>query len=126
PRIGFAYQVSRSQDRQTVLRGGFGLFYDLASSEAGNLAFNTRYPFGISISMSGGTFPLSPAAAAPPAISVAGIASSGLWAFAPNLKLPYTLQWNLALEQSLGSRQTLTASYVGSEGRRLIQTAEKV
>ena len=36
PRIGLAYQVSESQRWQTVLRGGFGVFYDLASSEAGN------------------------------------------------------------------------------------------
>ena len=36
PRIGLAYQVSESQSWQTVLRGGFGVFYDLASSEAGN------------------------------------------------------------------------------------------
>ena len=37
PRIGLAYQVSESQGWQTVFRGGFGVFYDLASSEAGNV-----------------------------------------------------------------------------------------
>ena len=37
PRIGLAYQVSQNPQWQTVLRGGFGVFYDLATSEAGNL-----------------------------------------------------------------------------------------
>jgi outer membrane receptor protein involved in Fe transport len=36
PRIGLAYQVSESQRWQTVVRGGFGIFYDLATAEAGN------------------------------------------------------------------------------------------
>ena len=37
--------------------------------------------------------------------------------------MPYTLQWNLALEQGLGREQSLSASYVGAKGQRLIQTA---
>ena len=40
--IGLAYQVSESQRWQTVLRGGVGVFYDLASSEAG-----TGFPLGL-------------------------------------------------------------------------------
>jgi len=42
-------------------------------------------------------------------------------AFDPNLKVPYTLQWNGAIEQSLGRDQVITLSYVGSSGRRLVQ-----
>jgi hypothetical protein len=40
--------------------------------------------------------------------------------FDPELKLPYTLQWNAAWEQSLGRDQSLTATYVGNAGRRLL------
>jgi hypothetical protein len=131
PRIGLAYQVSESQRWQTVLRGGFGIFYDLASSEAGNgvnSLFN--YPFGSEVSVFGipfggtATFPLSPANAAPGPI-VPPNASNGqiLFAVDPHLELPYTLQWNVALEQGLGKQQTLSVSYVGAAGRRLIQTA---
>jgi hypothetical protein len=36
----------------------------------------------------------------------------------PNLRLPYTLQWNAAIERELGTKQTLTATYVGSDGAR--------
>ena len=47
PRIGLAYQVSDSQRWQTVLRGGFGVFYDLATSEAGNHVGLIQLPFRI-------------------------------------------------------------------------------
>jgi len=46
-----------------------------------------------------------------------------LFAFNPNLKLPYTLEWNVSLEQELGRQQTISASYVGASGRRLLETA---
>jgi hypothetical protein len=124
PRLGVAYQLSQSQRWQRVLRGGFGVFYDLASSELGNLIGAGRYPFG-GLTLTGGTFPFDPAIIAPPPI-VSPSASNGatLYAFDPHLQLPYTLEWNVALEQALGNQQTLSASYVGANGRRLIQTAD--
>jgi carboxypeptidase family protein/TonB-dependent receptor-like protein len=123
PRVGLAYQVSQNQRWETVLRGGFGVFYDLATSQVGN-AFTTGYPFkGFGFSF-GGTFPLSPALAAAPPITLASLNSgdSTLFAFDPNLKLPYTLEWNFSLEQALGKEQVVSASYVGATGRRLIQS----
>lgn len=41
----------------------------------------------------------------------------------PDLKEPYTWEWNLALEQQLGTAQALSFTYVGAAGRRLLQTA---
>lgn len=124
PRIGLAYKVSHNPNRQTVLRGGFGGFYDLATSEAGNLLSIDNYPFGAFIALFPGAFPLSAAAAEPPPIVPPNGANGGfLYAFDPNLKAPHALQYNIAVEQSLGQQQTITASYVGSVGRRLLQTA---
>jgi hypothetical protein len=123
PRIGLAYQLSRSQEWQAVLRGGFGVFYDLVSSEVGNQIGSLPYPFGASRFTFGGSFPLDSATAAPPPISAASLSSGGLYSFDPNLRLPYSLEWNVALEQSIGSQQTISATYVGSSGRRLLQTA---
>src|SRR5260370_22394792 len=37
PRLGMAYQLTQNQKWGTVLRGGFWVFFDLISSEAGNL-----------------------------------------------------------------------------------------
>jgi hypothetical protein len=45
PRIGGAYQLFASPDWGTVVRGGFGVFYDLATAEVGNLILQSGYPF---------------------------------------------------------------------------------
>jgi hypothetical protein len=123
PRLGLAYQVSQNPQWQMVLRGGFGVFYDLATSEAGNTAESLYYPFG-SLTFPGGNFPFTASAANPAPIAPPDASNGGgFYGFDPNLRLPYTLQWNVAIEQALGRQQSLTASYVGSAGRRLLQTA---
>jgi hypothetical protein len=123
PRVGIAYQIHQNPNWQTVLRTGAGVFYDLASSEVGNVVNTGYYPFGASAFV-GGAFPLDSTEAAPPAIQPPNATNSGtLYAFDPHLQLPYTIEWNAALEQTLGAQQTLSASYVGSAGRRLLQTA---
>jgi len=124
PRVGVAYQIVPSQNWQSVVRGGFGAFYDLATSEVGNAVQFGVYPFGATKNLFGASFPLDPVSAQPPPVTSASLSSSTLLAFDPNLKLPYTLQWNVALEQGLGEQQTIAASYVGSAGKRLMQTAD--
>ncbi|MGB7603294.1 MAG: TonB-dependent receptor [Candidatus Sulfotelmatobacter sp.] len=124
PRLGLAYQVSQNPNRQTVFRGGVGVFYDLATSEAGNVLTYSAYPFGGYGAVFPPAFPLSPTAAAPPPIVPPSPTNPGyLYAFDPHLKAPRTFQWNVALEQSFGKQQTVTASYIGCVGRRLLQTA---
>jgi hypothetical protein len=124
PRLGLAYQLVRSQNWQTVLRGGFGVFYDLASSEVGNSIAGGQYPFGALATTLGGTFPLNASTAAPPNIMVPSASNyETLYAFDPHLELPYTLEWNVALEQAMGNDQTLSLSYIGASGKRLLQTA---
>jgi hypothetical protein len=125
PRIGIAYQLSQNREWQTIVRGGIGIFYDLASSEFGNSIYFYAYPFGgnnlfYGPPLGNTIFPLTQATAAPPSISSVNPELAGV---DPNLKLPYTLQWNCAVEQGLGKEQTLSASYIGSSGRRLLQTA---
>jgi len=123
PRLGLAYQLSQNQAWQTIVRGGVGIFYDLATSEAGNAAEPGLYPFGAA-AYGGGTFPLTPAAAAPPPITPPTATNPGeVFAVDPHLRLPYTIEWNVALEQALGKEQGISASYVGASGRRLLQTA---
>ena len=39
----------------------------------------------------------------------------------PHLKLPRTYQWNVALEQSIGNNQSISATYVGAIGRQLLR-----
>jgi len=123
PRFGLIYQVFPARDWQTVARGGIGVFYDLASSQIGSALVNAGYPFSAS-NYEFGNYPLPPPDAAPPAITAGSLSNccGALVAFDPHLRLPYTLQWNVAVEQGLGQQQVVTASYIGSAGRRLLQT----
>ena len=65
-------------------------------------------------------FPLSPQDAAPPIPSV-NLPVSTILVADPHLKLPRSYQWNVALEQALGSSQSLSLTYVGAVGRDLLR-----
>jgi Ca-activated chloride channel homolog len=92
PRFGFAYEFVPD----TVFRGGLAVLYDLGQQRSGE-AFADSVPF-----VSG---------AGAPAI-----------VFDPQLRLPYTFNWHVSLERSFSANQTITASYVGTAGRRLLHT----
>ncbi|MGH8700135.1 MAG: TonB-dependent receptor domain-containing protein [Burkholderiales bacterium] len=64
PRIGLAYQLSRRRGRETVLRGGFGIFYDLGTSSAGTLTASGVFPYGATRFLASVAYPLSSALAA--------------------------------------------------------------
>jgi hypothetical protein len=117
PRIGLAYQLRQQPGSESVLRGGFGVFYDLGNGSVAN-AFGVSYPYFVRKVLSNVPFPLDAANAALPSLAppfnVAG-------AIDPDIKIPYTFQWNVSLEQSLGSNQTVSASYVAAVGRRLLR-----
>ncbi|MEI9979998.1 MAG: TonB-dependent receptor [Edaphobacter sp.] len=124
PRFGFAYQIHQQPGYQTVLRAGSGVFYD-----TGNTQGSSGYFFGVGItsrtSFAGSSFPLTQAQlSSVPAPSAAEPYSSQVIGFDPHLKLPYTWQWNVSLEQELGESQSLTLSYVASAGRRLLLEKE--
>ncbi|HYH00895.1 MAG TPA: carboxypeptidase regulatory-like domain-containing protein [Terriglobales bacterium] len=126
PRVGAAYQLNQDSGRETVLRGGFGVFYDLGSGQSLN-GFTSTYPFSSLKNITTRTaFPLSAELSASnplPQQPWTPTTMSNFFLVDSNLKLPYTLQWNVAVEQSLGNEQTISVSYVGSAGRKLLTRA---
>ncbi len=102
------------------MRAGGGVFFDTGNQDAttgygGRISglcdlVNAPVPFP-------GGFNFTPSIAPP------FTGESVLYAY-PHLQLPYTLQWNTAIEQGLGQAQTLTLSYVASNGRRLLKEYE--
>lgn len=120
PRFGVAYQITP----KTVVRGGFGLFYDLGvpGGLAGSLVvefpWNRSGPAATNI-----PFDYSNAAFQPPPFTLTPTAPQIVIATAidPNLKLPLTFQWNVAFERQLGANQSVTVSYVGAKGQDLVR-----
>ncbi len=118
PRIGVAYQITP----KTVVRGGFGVYYDLGYGNAGYAAFGFPYQISQFISASPPlAFNPSNPALQPPPFSTVIKSGAFLSAVDPKLQPPYTLEWNAAIERQLGAEQKLTATYVGSDGRRLLR-----
>jgi len=72
-RLGSAWHTSspsQSPAWQRVVRGGFGLFYDHATSEVGNTIIMQGYPFSSGqANVFGGPFPLPSSQAQPPPIT---------------------------------------------------------
>lgn len=120
PRAGLSYQLSDRQGRETMLRGGVGIFYDLGNGPAAN-AFVGSYPFTAIKALGSVPFPLSASNAAPPVPGPVPGASDNIFVFDPELKLPRIYQWNVTIEQSLGPNQSITSSYVAAVGRRLLR-----
>src|SRR5262249_1119835 len=104
--------------------GGFGIFYDLGSNMAAQGYYG--FPFQSSyVAQLNVPFPLAPALAQQqpfPTVALPLNTAGDLYALNPDLTLPYTMQWNIGVEQALGERQAVSLSYVASAGRNLTIT----
>jgi hypothetical protein len=119
PRVGLAYQLRQTPGRETVLRGGFGTFYDLMDQDTGFMLYAWGgYPIGSSNFAIGGPYPFTPAQYTP--LPIVWNPAACCAVYDPNIKQPHTYEWNFSIQQSLGSNQTITATYVGAAGRNLV------
>lgn len=122
PRVGFAYQLTN--DAKTVLRGGAGIFYDLPTVNATQLAFGP--PFKITNFLlgtaSGGsvTVPVDPAQLVTTITGMPPFGSATLYD-PTHFRTPFAYEYNLNVQRQLGASTVIQASYIGSLGRRLIR-----
>jgi hypothetical protein len=119
PRAGLAWTLDNHPGSELILRAGAGVFFDGSNRAAlpafGALGFaNSSYYADVPI-------PATSSQLNVPAPGASTYRGTNGFAFPTHLQLPYSWQWNVALERAFGRNQTLTASYVGSSGRRLQQ-----
>lgn len=118
PRIGVAWTPTDKRD--LVLRAGGGTFYDLGVGAAANLA--SSFPNNIENILFGVPLPIGDPGPFLPVISEQTPYPGIVNAFSPDLKLPRSYQWNVAIEKSFHDARALTLTYVGQVGRRLLRT----
>lgn len=115
PRIGLAWNPTSS----LVVRVGYGIFYDsgmfiVNSAQYFNPPeFNlfVYFPFTPGFLTVNNPFPTGAGFTPPPSVNVLD----------PNMRTPYMQQWNLTVEKSFHSVGTMSLSYVGSKGTKLVR-----
>jgi hypothetical protein len=133
PRFGFAYRPFATG--KTVLRGGYGVYYDFMRSNASAYQniFNPPWRSGSTWSSA---LPGRPTAPFLPDLTFqnpfpasiqSGPASNPLiYMIERDNSNPVTQQWNLTLEQQVGNQWMVRASYVGAQTRHLFFTREDI
>jgi len=116
PRVGLAWTLNESGN--TVLRAGYGVYYDQASLAPNEgLYFNAPYfDFNLYFSLRG--LPLTLNDPFPRNFPLA-LPDTAL-AFQRDLRTPYMQHWNLNFQQQLGRSRVLEIGYAGSKGTKLL------
>jgi hypothetical protein len=117
PRLGMAWTAHDQTGQETVVRVGGGVFFDSAN-EVAALGYN-GLGFEAYQLLNGAQIPFTASQLDVPITVTAPYTSAVITAFPDRLQLPYTLEWNTSLQQAVGKSQSLTISYVASNGRRL-------
>jgi outer membrane receptor protein involved in Fe transport len=144
PRIGFAWDPKG--DSKTSIRGGFGIFYDILKAED-NFQDNGQPPFFAGANLFFNPIPGNPSADVPflaqpfpnagnaipnpfpskPVNHNIDFAAAGILPFGgtsiflddPNLRTPYTYQYNLSVQREVARNTTVQVGYLGSSSHGL-------
>ncbi|MBD0371890.1 MAG: carboxypeptidase regulatory-like domain-containing protein [Pyrinomonadaceae bacterium] len=126
PRISFAwapFAARNSKEPQTILRGGFGLFYDRFNENivvtAARFNGGTQRQFVLS---DVGVLDLFPAVPAFETVAANSQLPTLVRRISESLRVPYMIQSALSLERQLPFKTTLTLTYINSRTRRAFRS----
>jgi hypothetical protein len=121
PRVGFAYQATKS----TVVRSGFGVFFadDPAIGASARLVANPPYYQNVSFPTDQITPILSLSTGFPANAlgKTVDLSTASLGSFAADLKQAYVYHWSFGVQQQVKS-YVMEANYVGTKGNDLVTT----
>ena len=127
PRVGATYLARSQPGFETQVRGGFGIYYTPVSNVAQPLAgmlgpgesgAATFCPYSYCTVGAQYSYPLPRQYLYTPISTPEPPYSETAAAIDPNLKDPYAIQTNVAVQQDLGKDNAVTLSYVGAFYRR--------
>jgi hypothetical protein len=116
PRFGFAYRVNGSDS--TVIRGGFGVYYNLVAVQTWNSATALGAPFLLSKSFTGTkTAPLTWSS---PFGSIQAVGGVGVTTINPVMPRPNTNTYSLGIQHQFRGNTLVEVSYQGSKGSHFV------
>lgn len=120
PRIGLAW--SPGKDSATVVRAGYGVYYDQSPLAPGEgLFFNAPY-FDFRFYYQSQQAPLTVYNPFP--FNTPSQSPPSAFAYDRNLRTSYTQHWNLSVQRQLGSNTVAELAYVGSKGTKLLASRD--
>jgi hypothetical protein len=120
PRVGLAWTIG---DREiTVLRAGYGIYYDTSPLAPGEALYFNRpfFDFNLFFPLPGLPLTLSDPF---PAFFPFALPDSAQ-AIQRDLRTPYMQHWNLNVQHQLGRHRVLEIAYVGSKGTKLLSARD--